>query len=434
MFRLGMFDPMDDQPYLDLGPEDVDNSDARALALQTAQESIVLLKNAGGFLPLTNVGQTRFAFIGPHANATQDMLSAPQYHGTNRLVNSHSPLLVARARGWNVTYARGCNICDIVPAGYPNMPCHGPVPPAPNTSMIPAAVAAARAADVAILFLGADQTTEAENFDRRTLTLVGAQQQLLEAVLAVQDKVVLVLINGGPIDVSSAVANPAARAVVEAFQPGELGGDAIVDVLSGAVSPSGRMPYTTYFANFTARDIRDVDLRSGSGITYQWFRDPVVFPFGFGLSYTSFRFQWSDNPAAAAPKALQLPTSAEGVSAFSIQHTVTVTNTGDRASDVVVLAFAVATAGSPDDMPLRRLFGFERVTMLQPGANATVTFASDASALSIVPRDGTTASRLFPGVVRVECGGAPTYIARDYDLVGPPVTVEDNAWLSSLRR
>jgi len=175
---------------------------------------------------------------------------------------------VAASRGWNITYARGCNICDVVPPpGFPNMPC--PPGQATNTSGFPGAVAAARDADVAVVFIGSDQTTEAENFDRDVITLAGVQEQLAQQIVAVQPRTVVVLLNGGAISSPWIAAN--VPAVLEAWYPGELGGDAIIDVLSGVVSPAGRMPVTTYYPNITARDIRDVDLASGGGITYQYF-------------------------------------------------------------------------------------------------------------------------------------------------------------------
>ena len=136
-----------------------------------------------------------------------------------------------------------------------------------------------------MLFLGADQTTEAEGYDRVSLTLVGAQQDLLTEVLAVAKQVVLVLVNGGPIDISTAVASEKVVAILETFQPGELGGDAMIEIMDGTASPSAKMPYTTYFQNFTSRDFREVDLRAGAGTTYWWFKGPVLFPFGFGLEY-----------------------------------------------------------------------------------------------------------------------------------------------------
>jgi hypothetical protein len=117
-------------------------------------------------------------------------------------VNVMQTLKAALRYGLDVTYTKGCDICDVRPPGFPNSPCgfpHPRPPPTPNTSGIAAAVAAAKEADVAVLLLGGDQTTEAESFDRDTLGLVGAQQDLLEAVAAVHPFVVLVLINGGPI-------------------------------------------------------------------------------------------------------------------------------------------------------------------------------------------------------------------------------------------
>jgi beta-glucosidase-like glycosyl hydrolase len=156
MMRLGMFDEMESQPLVTtVGAADVDSEATRALAQTAAEESFVLLKNVESFLPLDGkegrfsalrsedetkgegtgtraagaiaggaIAGAKFAFIGPLANATQDLLSAPQYHGQNTLVNSHSPLQVAEARGWDVSsrYAKGVNICDWVPAGYPNQP------------------------------------------------------------------------------------------------------------------------------------------------------------------------------------------------------------------------------------------------------------------------------------------------------------------------
>lgn len=469
LMRLGYFDPMEEQPLVTaVGAEQVDSAANRALAQKTAAESLVLLKNSGGggFLPMDGddgrhlASKTKFAFIGPLANATQDLLSAPQYHGQNTLVNSHSPLQVATRRGWNVAHAKGCNICDWVPAGYPNMPCSvgpkgdNPKPlPAPDTSGIAAAVAAAKAADVAVLFLGSDQTTEAENFDRVELTLVGAQEQLLAAVSAVQPNVVVVLIHGGPIAVESAAASTQVKAIVDAFQPGELGADAIMDLLDGTTSPSGLMPYTTYLANYTSRDIREVDLKANQGTTYWWHTDPVLFPFGWGLSYTNFSFAWSEAPplesssgaggaggttrtvaSQNATMVVQVPaaTAVNGLRDFAINHTVNVTNTGSRVSDVVALAFVVAAPGSPAETPLRKLFGFERFSAVKPGESRTAYFASSAESLGVVGVDGVR--RLHPGDYTIEVGSVNQNPAvQQITLIGDaPRVVEENAWARTL--
>ena len=186
MFRLGMLDPMADQVFVRYGPADVDNAEARAVALRAAVESIVLLKNRGDLLPLKGLvplspplseaplphtaedsglgangrggrrvaGQQRLkiAFIGPHANSTQKLMSAPGYHGTTTIVNSYSPLMVAQRKGWDVSYAVGCQICDEQPQRYPNEPCRVNVSAA-NTSGFAEALAVAHEADVVVLFL-----------------------------------------------------------------------------------------------------------------------------------------------------------------------------------------------------------------------------------------------------------------------------------------
>ena len=329
------------------------------MALRAAEESLVLLKNDNGLLPLA-LSRKGVAFIGPHANATQAMLS--NYHGKNSLVNSHSPLQAATAAGVDVTYAKGCNICDTYTfPGEGNMPC--PAGKANDVSGIPAAVALATTSSVAVLFLGSDQTTEAENFDRSSITLTGVQEQLLAAVLEVQPNTVVVLIHGGPI--ASTAIKGKATSVLEAFYPGELGGDAIVNTLFGKNNPSGRMPYTTYHSNFTGRDVREMDLRANGGVTYRWFAGPVLWPFGFGLSYSSFTFEWSDATRGTGQRAVQIGT------ATTIDHTVTVTNTGQVAGDCVALAFVVAVQGSPPDTPLKKLFGFERLRDIRSAPTLT---------------------------------------------------------------
>ena len=325
---------MEAQPYVvETPPSLVDSPKHRALALRAAHEAMImtLLKNNNKLLPLQK--GLKLAFIGPHANATQAMLS--NYHGVNELVDEHSPLQAATARGLEVIYARGCNICDIVPVGFPNIPC--PPGRATDKTGFDEASQAAAAADVAVVFVGSDQTTEAENFDRDTLTLPGVQEELLKRVLAANPRTVVVLINGGAISSQWMVAN--VPAVLEAYYPGELGGDAIVDTLLGHNNPAGKLPYTVYHSNFTTRDIRDVDLSHDGGVTHAYFTGPVLFKFGHGLSYTTFEYKleapswaWHTHAAATGP----LNTSRTD---SRLHFSVTARNTGDRAGDCVLLCF-----------------------------------------------------------------------------------------------
>lgn len=277
--ELGMLDPMEDQPYVRIGPESVDSNASRAVALRAAHESLVLLKNDNRLLPFRR--GTRVAFIGPHANSTTALLS--NYYGQNTLVNTNSPLQAAVREGHDVTYHYGCNICDYpygTSPGFPNLPC--PTDHADERRGIGEAASVAMVAEAAVIFVGLDQTSEAENFDRQSIALPDNQAALISAVLRVQPNTVVVLIHGGP--VSSPLLKHGVPAVIDAFYPGELGGPAIVDTLFGRYVPAGKLPATVYHDNFTSRDIRITDLRANGGITHRWFTGPVLYHFGHGLS------------------------------------------------------------------------------------------------------------------------------------------------------
>lgn len=428
MFKLGMLDPIQDQIYPFYTPAVVDRPEARKQALRAAEEGSVLLKN-DGILPLLSAGQgQKLAFIGPQANYTQNMLSAPQYHGQNKLVETNSPLMAAMQRGWSVAYAQGCNVCDAQPQGYPNMACDIPKS---NSSRVnfTSALDTAKTAQVAVLFLGNDQTTEAENFDRRSLELPGAQQALLEAICTVQSNVVLVLQNGGPIAVGWAKNSSCVRAILDVFQPGELGGPAIMNLLSGDTVPSGKLPYTVYTEDFVQRrDIREMDLRAAGGVTSWWSTQPTLWPFGYGLSYTTFTYKWSEDPpqreiktTAAVAKAYH--TQAEDqINSGSMFHTVEVINAGHVTADCVVLAFLTSTSDSSEDVPLKRLFGFERLVAMAPGEQRSVTFASGPTDLSNVDEMGR--SVISPGVLGVEVGDVVQPARREIALTGDKVVLK----------
>ena len=136
--------------------------------------------------PLTHSPtHSQVAFLGPHANSTLALLG--NYHGDNRYVHAHSALMEAKTRGIDVIYEQGCQICDFpygTSPGYPNMPC--PIGKDLNASGMASAIKAAGAADVAVLFVGLDETREAENFDRDGLTLPGLQERLITEVLKIQ--------------------------------------------------------------------------------------------------------------------------------------------------------------------------------------------------------------------------------------------------------
>ena len=407
--------------YQTYGPGKVDTPAHRALALSAAEQGIVLLKNEGDLLPLKP--GTNIAFIGPQANWTLPMLS--DYEGQNKVVLEHSPYAAAVRAGLRVTLQNGTS--DDLNSN--------------DTSHIPAAVAAAKAADVAIVFVGlcADHCPnhmEDEGFDRcnndghydpnrptphcrgaATMGLPGAQQTLLEQVFAAQPNTVLVMQNGGALAVDWAAAN--VPAALWAGYPGELGGDAIVNTLTGHNNPAGKLDTTWYPAEFTKkRSFFDMDLRSGEGITHLWYSGTPLWAFGHGLSYTTFTYQWSSKEAAARSIAADALAAAGAV-----DYEVTVTNTGARAGDCVVLGFV---SGTPPGFPRQKLFDFARVH-LAPGASTTVLLSSPAEALAVVDERGRRV--LVPGAFEVRVGDLAAPAVRALEVApaaaGVEVVLED---------
>jgi hypothetical protein len=396
MFHLGLFDPVSSVPYASFGVEKLDAGATNAVALDTAKQGIVLLQNEKvGPKPLLPLSpKAKVAILGPHYNASTDMLS--QYRGDNRVVYQHTPLLAMTKRGNVVASAKGSGLWDQDESGFA------------------AAVEAAGKADVAVVMLGLHpqwfdnpgdgDAQEGEDNDRANITLPVVQLKLLKRIVQTGVPTVVVLINGGQVACPWVKAN--IPAVVEAFYPGQFGGTALATILYGDDSPSGRLPYTMYGerspqhpttpthprrtpnhslpvcadADFVARrpDIGDMSLSNSGGITYQYYRGAPLWPFGFGLSYSSFSMAWVSAASLSASKA----TVGNG----TLMYVVWVENTGGVASDVTVLAFLRHRAtAAPQPRPLRQLCAFCRVSNLQPqdGRNCTLTVAA-----SVVARGG----------------------------------------------
>jgi beta-glucosidase len=202
-------------------------------------------------------------------------------------------------------------------------------------------VEAAASADATVLFLGLSPRLENEDLDRADLELPAMQQQLLERVVATGKPVVLVLLSGGPLAVNWAKQH--VPAIVQAWYPGQAGGTAIADVLFGDYNPSGRLPVTFYKSSGDLPAFEDYSMTNR---TYRFFSGDVLYPFGHGLSYTTF----SESPSVP---------SRDGV-------TVRVTNTGDRAGEHTVMLF-----GKPPD-PALSAFG---KVYLAPGESKSITLA-----------------------------------------------------------
>lgn len=335
-FRLGAYDPPQNSPYSKLGMDVVRSPDHLKLSQTLAEESMTLLLNRQRFLPLKQEAVRSIAVIGP---AGGDEYETGNYYGTpTRKTSVVAGLRALLGSGAKVEYEKGL----------------GFVEPAEEKSL-ERAVSLARKSDTVVLCLGTSLRVEAEGRDRRDLTLPGAQQQLLEAVYAANPKVVLVLLNAGPLAVTWA--NDHVPAILSAWYPGELGGDAIARTLFGLNNPGGHLPYTVYQSLEGVPPQNEYDV--SKGFTYQYFKGVPLYPFGHGLSYTHFTYSHLiTTPPISA-------TEGELTVSFDIR------NAGEVAGADVPQLYTHQQQ-SIAVQPIQTLRAFQRVT-LQPGETRTVT-------------------------------------------------------------
>ena len=395
-FRLGMFDPAESVPYAKIPYGTVDSKDHRDLAREAARASIVLLKNQDAFLPLRkDLGC--IAVIGPNADDREVLLgnyngfpsvSVTILEGIRRAVSSKTRVL----------YARGSDVTKGPDSPWGDKPDDG----------FGEAMAAAESADVVVMALGLNNRVEGEegsaassewSGDRVTVELPALQRQLFESVAAKGKQIVLVLLCG------SALAIPRessiSRAVLLAWYPGEEGGAAVADVLFGDHAPSGRLPVTFVESVDQLPPFTDYAM---TGRTYRFMEAEPLYPFGFGLSYTAFRYAGLklEKPAVPAGEAVGL--------------SVEVRNEGTRGSDEVVQVYLTDLAASVR-VPLRQLVGFARVH-LEPGQTRSVSFRIEAKQMSLIDEEGRRI--LEPGRFRV-CVGGRQPDARSQSLTGTAV-------------
>jgi beta-glucosidase len=367
--RMGLLE----HPYIDesrMG-QVLNDPAHQEMARRAVQRSVVLLRNEGGLLPLDKSGKTirSIAVIGPLGDAETDLLtmwgSMTKPGPTVSILRGIKEKVGSAVK---VASAHGPNLRREIPSPFENLPISAMKEQPEQTAeeaqrAIDEAVALARGSDVAVLVLGEIDLMSAESASRASLRLSNGQEELLEAVAATGKPVVLVLVNGRPLDISWAAGHVAA--ILEAWYPGSQGGNGVADVLFGDANPSGHLPVswprstgTTpiyYNHNLTQLPETAADFKS----RYWDVRSTPLYPFGYGLSYTGFGF---DNLKVT-------PTAPVG---GSIEMTVDVTNTGRRVGDAVVQLYIHQRAGSAS-RPVRQLKGFERVS-LDPGAKQTVHF------------------------------------------------------------
>jgi beta-glucosidase len=387
-FWLGLFD----KPYAE-NPTQADAvvrcADHVKVGVQTSHECLVLLKNENDALPLDRTKLSRILVTGPNADAIEHSLS--RYGPNNTKVVSVLEGLKKKLGGSvEIEHTPGCLI---KPDNWLDLELMYTPPTGKEKEMIDKAAELAKSCDVAIVVLGDDPTTVGESFSRTSLNLPGYQEDLLKAVQATGTPVVLVLINGRPMTINWADKN--VPAILEAWFPGEFGGDAIAEALFGDCNPGGKLPVTfpktvgQIPLNFPCKPAS----QAGQGRNRSRVLEPL-YPFGHGLSYTTFAY----GDLTISP--------TRQTSQGSVQVSCKVKNTGTRAGDEVVQLYFHDRVSSVTVYE-RQLRGFERVH-LDRGQERTVRFELTPDDLSLLDRDMERV--VEPGMFDVLIGSSSTDI------------------------
>jgi beta-glucosidase len=369
-YELGLFD----HPYVDESKVDsvLNRPEGLELERKIASRSMVLLKNDNNTLPLSKTNK-RIAVIGPLADSTRDIEGGWTVEGLfGGGGKSHPVTILAGLKNKlpsaEITYVSGPAPSRVFPGLFEMITGKKPQPPptaAEISDWLAKTKAAADNADIVIAVMGESSDMNSEAASRATLDLPGIQQQMLETIAQAGKPVVLVLENGRPLDIRWAAEH--VPAILESWYPGTEGGNAVADVLFGDVNPGGKLPVSwpraagqepLYYNHNLTHEPED---RPTFTSRYWDLSSKPLYPFGYGLSYTTFKF---DNVRLTK-------TSIKSGDATEVD--VDVTNTGSTAGDAVGQVYIHQRAGSAS-RPVRQLKGFRRVT-LKPGETQTLKFS-----------------------------------------------------------
>src|SRR6185503_215220 len=371
-FRLGFYDDPAASRFFKYGADSVHNDAHIALARKAAQQSMVLLKNENSVLPLKKNAISSIMVIGPNAGALDPLLA--NYHGTTtKTVNFVDGITAAVSPDTRVEYDLGCDYKDTTHFG---------------------GTWAAGNADVTVAVIGLSPVLEGEagdaflspsGGDKKDLELPRSEVKFMQKLRqSVGHKPIIAVITAGS-DVDIDAVAPYADAVILAWYPGEQGGNALADSVFGDISPSGHLPVTFYKSLANVPDYSNYNM---AGRTYRYYDGPVQYPFGFGLSYTTFTYTLKNS----------LKTK------YQLKDTITATmqikNTGTMNADEVVQAYIEYP--NLGRMPVKELKGFKRVSVNKDGEQ-TVTVNIPAKELQKWDME-THQWKLYPGSYKLILG------------------------------
>ncbi|NRD23051.1 glycoside hydrolase family 3 C-terminal domain-containing protein [Winogradskyella litoriviva] len=357
-YKLGLFDT--EPKEIDEETVNAGREEHREFALEIAEKSIIMLKNDNNLLPLDLSNIKSLAVIGPNAHEERPK------KGTYKLLGGYSglpPYYVSVLDGLKkkvgdkvkINYAKGCDIDSFSKEDFPE------------------AISAAKNSDAVVLVVGSSHKTCGEGGDRSDLDLYGVQNELVEAIYKTGKPVIVVLINGRPLSINYIAEN--IPSVLETWYGGMRAGDAVANVIFGDVNPGGKLtmsfPRSVGQVPVTYLERPDF-IGSGKG-QYRFNDKSPLFPFGYGLSYTTFKY--------GTPKIESATINADGSTTVSVE----VTNTGKREGDEVVQMYVRDDFASVGRY-LKMLKGFERIS-LKPGETKTVTFKLGFDELNVLNQE-----------------------------------------------
>ncbi|MTK54636.1 MAG: glycosyl hydrolase [Paludibacter sp.] len=340
--KLGLLDSSPFNKYASYGQDSINNVAHIALARKAATQTMVLLKN-NGVLPIAKEKYASMLVTGVNSASVEALVG--NYHGINgNLVTFTEGIAKAAGPGCAVQYDQGCDNADTLHFG---------------------GIWTSQCCDLTVAVIGLSPLLEGEegdaflsqtNGDKTTLSLPEAQILFMKKLRAAHNKpIIAVVTSGSAVDVTAI--EPYCDAIILAWYPGEQGGNALADILFGKVSPSGRLPLTFYKS---VNDLPDFTSYAMQGRTYRYFKGTPAYPFGYGLSYTKFDYEWAQQP------------KEKYTVKDSIQFSVTVKNVGNYTSDEVLQAY-IEYPGV-ERMPLKELKAFKKQTV-EKGGSSTFTLS-----------------------------------------------------------
>ncbi|KAE8368166.1 glycoside hydrolase superfamily [Aspergillus caelatus] len=409
LFTVGFFDG---GKYDHLDFSDVSTPAAQTLAYEAAVEGMTLLKN-DDLLPLDSPHKYKsVAVIGPFANATTQMQG--DYSGNAPYLISPLEAFESDHR-WKVNYVLGTAI------NYQ------------NTTGFEAALEAAKKSDLIVYLGGIDNSLESETLDRTSLEWPGNQLDLIKSLSKLSRPIVVVQFGGGQVDDSALLKNKDIQALVWAGYPSQSGGTALLDILVGKRSPAGRLPVTQYPASYADQvNIFDINLRPNStdsypGRTYKWYTGKPVIPFGYGLHYTKFKFDWEET-LNREYDIQELVASCQRSSSGQIKDStpfttvkVQVKNVGHRTSDYVSLLFLSSKNAGPAPRPNKSLVSYMRLHNIARGTDQVADLPLTLGSLTRADENGSLV--IFPGRYKLALDNSES-LTFEFTLKGSPAVIE----------